>query len=269
MSLNATGSGSAVTARPRRQLRRRSLALLAVGAGITTAAACGSSGSSAPSASASSASSASSSPQSSSSSAAGAAKVTVGASVKKSTLASGQPALFQTGSSVKQTSKGLAVSAAPNGETVATTTAASGVPQSFEVGVMVTPPASSKLLYGIGCEGDYYDFHEQYAAVTDSTGGWEIVQEKKGKLTTLASGRAQLDGGDTQLNLVCAEANRPDYTTRLSFAIDDKIVKTLDHTDKHFAHGNAFELVVADPGSGTSGTATFHHLDVRSATALP
>lgn len=265
MSLNATGSGSAIRGIVRRLPSRRSTAAIAIGVIITTVAACGSSGSSPPPSAAASSPSASAS----GASAAAASKVTVGStSLQKSTLATGQPAEFRTSKAVKQTSKGLSVTVPSNGQTVTTNSDSHGIPQSFEVGVMVTPPSSSsKLLYGIGCEGDYYDFSEHYVALTDATGGWEILQVKTHQLTTLASGRTQLDGGDTQLNLVCAQLNSPDFTTRLSFAIDNKIVKTIDHTDKQFASGNSFELVVADPGTGASGSAIFHHLDVRSATA--
>jgi CCR4-NOT transcriptional regulation complex NOT5 subunit len=265
LSNTATGSGTATTAPGGRTVRRAALAL-AAGVAITAVAACGSSGSSPQPSPSTSSPSASASPLDSTGAAA--AKVTVGStSLQKSTLASG-PAAFETNKNVKQTSQGLAVTAPANGATVALNADSNGIPSSLEIGVTVTPPTTPKTLFGVGCQGDYLDLGQQYAALVDATGGWEIAEQKSKHITTLAGGHVQLPAGDVQLNLVCAQVKSPKCTTRLSFAINNKIVKTVDHTDPNLATGNGFQLVVADPGSGTAGTATFHNLDVRSATAL-
>jgi hypothetical protein len=241
---------------------RRLVVLLAVGIAAATVAACGSSSSGGgpdPSPVGTPTTSTSPSPT--------APPITVGSkSLQRSTLAKGTHE-FQLNKQVSETAAGLELSIKPNQQVEAFNASSQGLTSSLEIGVMVTPSTTPGLLYGIGCEGDYADFGDQYSGVTDSDGHWQLVEQRAGKSTLLTSGTATVSGSDLQLNLACIALPDTPNTTRLSFAIDGTIVGGVDHTDSHMSTGNAFQLILADPGTGAGGTATFHHLDVRTATA--
>jgi hypothetical protein len=241
---------------------RRLAVVVAAGAALATVAACGSSSSGgAPTPSPGGTVTTSASPTSTS------APVTVGSTpILRSTLAKGTGE-FVLNKDVTETTDGLMLSVGANHQVEALNASSQGLTSSLEIGVMVTPSATPGLLYGIGCVGDYADFGDQYSGVTDSAGNWQIVEQRAGKPTLLASGTATLATGDIQLNLACVELPDKPNTTRLSFALDGTIVGGVDHTDSKISTGNGYQLILADPGTGNSGTAVFHHLDLRTATA--
>jgi hypothetical protein len=233
------------------------LAVMAVGGAVATLSACGASNSGG----------APPGPVSTPTSTAAATSVVVGStSLQRSTLIKGTHA-FAPGAGLTQTAQGLTLAVAPNHQTEALNASSQGLSSSLEIGVTVTPPTAPGLLYGVGCEGDFQDFGSQYTGLTDSAGNWQLNAQRGAKVTNLASGTTTLPAGDTQINLACVPLPGNEGTTRLSFALGGKIVGGVDHSDKNIGTGNAFQLMIADPGTGTNGAATFHDLDVRSASA--
>ena len=252
---------------------RSSLALTAsVAATIAALTGCSSSssgGSPGPTANPSSGGGSSTSASPSSSPSGAALPLTVSSSsVVKSTLASGTH-LFGTGGGVTQGPHGLTLNVKPNGLVVDGPTDSHGIPQSFEVRVVVKPPTpTSRLLYGVGCQGDYEDFSQQYVVLTDATGAWEILKQTSAKqFKTLASGNAAPAPGDTLMDVVCAQVKSPEFTTRISLALNDTIVHTLDSTDRDMALSNSVKLIASDPGTGKGGSVTFHDLQIHNANA--